>query len=109
MNTSVKRRPSPATPRPPRHPPSAPELAWLYVALGLGIAAGIFVAAAFALDPWGPKRGARAERAATPVLAAATPAPGPASESPPAAEVPEVAKVPSVEDEKPEPPAPAPA
>jgi HEAT repeat protein len=67
------------------------------------------VAAGFALDVWGPQRGARAERAATPVLATATSAAGPGSDPAPAADVPAVGDVPRVEDAKPESPAPAPA
>jgi HEAT repeat protein len=109
MKTFVKRRTSPAKRRPPRHSRPAPELAWLYVALGLGVAGGLFVATGSALDLWGLDRGARAERAATPVLAAATPTPGPGSDPAPAADVPANPTVPPLEDQKPEPPAPAPA
>src|SRR6516162_6653683 len=66
MNTTVKRRTSPATPRQPQHSPSAPELAWLYAAVGLGIA-GLVLVAGFALDAGGPEGGAHAGGAATPV------------------------------------------
>src|SRR5262245_17595229 len=88
MTTSVNRRTRPANPRPPWRSPSARELAGLCTALALGVVGGVAASAAFALDFWGFQRGARAERLATPLLAAVTPAHDPGSDPAPAADEP---------------------
>ena len=106
MTTPVKRRRRSAKRRPPRHSGSARKLAWLCAALGLGVAGGVCVAVTFALDVWGPLHGARAERAATPVQADATAAPGPLLEAATAADVPAAPETLPVDDEKPDSPAP---
>ena len=101
MNTAPKRGTSPATPRRSR---SAPELAWLYAAAGLGIADGIVLAADFALTRRVPEGESPAGRAAMPVLAAAAPVPGPGSDPQPIALVPQA---PPTVDKEPASPAPA--
>jgi HEAT repeat protein len=106
MNTSVNRRTSPAAPRQPKQSLSAPELVWLYAALGI---AGclILLVAGFPLDASGLDGGTRTQGAATPVLAAATKASGPDSDSPPRADGLSGPQATPIEDKDPDAPAPA--
>ena len=104
MTTSVKRRTRSAKNRSPRHSPSEWKLAWIWAVFGLALAGGVSVAAGFALDVWGSQRRDHAERLATPIPAAVTPAPSPKSDSTPAAVIPVVPATVNSEDPKPEPP-----
>ena len=109
MNTSVKRRTSRATPRQRWLSSSAPEWAWLHAALGLGIAGGLVLVFGFALAPRGPEGGSLAEGAATPVLAAASPAAGPPSDAAPVSDGLIGPETPPADDGQAEPSAPSPA